>query len=76
MPQTYARTILEQMFLCVSLRALTCYAQVTAQFIMYRKNYSAESRTPLSAPEVEPLLCEEVELSALQDAERTLEWTT
>lgn len=38
---------------------------VTAQFIMYRKNNSAKSSTLLSIPEVEPLLCEEVELSML-----------
>lgn len=55
--------------------ALTRSAQVTAQFIMYRKNCPAKSRTPLRIHEVEPLLCEEeeeeVELSAMQDAERT-----
>ncbi|XP_020498536.1 lysosomal amino acid transporter 1 homolog [Labrus bergylta] len=38
---------------------------VTLQFIMYRKNKSAKSSKPLSIPEVEPLLCEEVELSML-----------
>uniref|UniRef100_A0A8C2ZM48 Lysosomal amino acid transporter 1 homolog n=1 Tax=Cyclopterus lumpus TaxID=8103 RepID=A0A8C2ZM48_CYCLU len=38
---------------------------VTAQFIMYRKNHSAKGSTLLSVPEVEPLLCEEVELSVL-----------
>lgn len=58
--------------------ALTRGAQVTAQFVMYRKkNCPAKSRTPLRVNEVEPLLCEEedeeeVELSALQDADRTL----
>ncbi|XP_026230699.1 lysosomal amino acid transporter 1 homolog [Anabas testudineus] len=36
---------------------------VTAQFIMYRKNSSAKSSTLL--PEVEPLLCEEEELTVL-----------
>lgn len=56
---------------------MTRGAQVTAQFIMYRKNCPAKSRTPLRVHEVEPLLCEEedeeeVELSALQDADRTL----
>ncbi|KAM9358789.1 lysosomal amino acid transporter 1 homolog [Symphorus nematophorus] len=38
---------------------------VTAQFILYRKNYSAKNSKLLSVPEVEPLLCEEVELSML-----------
>nr|XP_046244576.1 lysosomal amino acid transporter 1 homolog [Scatophagus argus] len=38
---------------------------VTVQFIMYRKNYSAKGNTLLSVPEVEPLLCEEEELSVL-----------
>lgn len=38
---------------------------VTAQFIMYRKNKSAKSSTLPSIPEVEPLLCEEEELSML-----------
>ncbi|KAL7399990.1 hypothetical protein ABVT39_004958 [Epinephelus coioides] len=38
---------------------------VTAQFVMYRKNNSAKSSKLLSIPEVEPLLCEEVELSVL-----------
>ncbi|XP_037632363.1 lysosomal amino acid transporter 1 homolog [Sebastes umbrosus] len=38
---------------------------VTAQFIMYRKNNSAKSSMLLSIPEVQPLLCEEVELSLL-----------
>lgn len=55
-------------------RALTRAAQVTAQFVMYRKNCPAQSRTPLRVHEVEPLLCEEdedegVELSALRDAD-------
>ncbi|XP_029965294.1 lysosomal amino acid transporter 1 homolog [Salarias fasciatus] len=36
---------------------------VTAQFIIYRKKISAKSSTLLSVPEVEPLLCEEEELS-------------
>lgn len=54
---------------------MTRAAQVTAQFVMYRKNYPTKSRTPLRVHEVEPLLCEEgeegeeVELSALQDAD-------
>ncbi|KAF3848088.1 hypothetical protein F7725_021116 [Dissostichus mawsoni] len=39
--------------------------QVTAQFVMYRKNSSAKGSKLLSVPEVEPLLCEEVELSLL-----------
>lgn len=53
--------------------ALTHGAQVTAQFVMYRKNCSAKGRTLLHVPEVEPLLFVEeeveevVELSALQD---------
>ncbi|XP_029923776.1 lysosomal amino acid transporter 1 homolog [Myripristis murdjan] len=38
---------------------------VTAQFIMYRKNNSAKSRPLVKVPEVEPLLCEEEELSVL-----------
>ncbi|XP_062241362.1 lysosomal amino acid transporter 1 homolog [Platichthys flesus] len=38
---------------------------VTAQFIMYRKKHPAKSKTLLSVPEVEPLLCEEEELSVL-----------
>uniref|UniRef100_A0A665W250 Solute carrier family 66 member 1 n=1 Tax=Echeneis naucrates TaxID=173247 RepID=A0A665W250_ECHNA len=38
---------------------------VTAQFIMYKKNNSAKSGTLISVPEVEPLLCEEEELSWL-----------
>ncbi|KAM7399519.1 hypothetical protein PAMP_018786 [Pampus punctatissimus] len=38
---------------------------VTAQFIMYRKKNSVKSRALLSVPEVEPLLCEEEELSVL-----------
>ncbi|TNN72609.1 Lysosomal amino acid transporter 1 [Liparis tanakae] len=38
---------------------------VTAQFIMYRKNHPAKGSALLSVPEVEPLLCEEVELSVL-----------
>ncbi|XP_035478511.1 lysosomal amino acid transporter 1 homolog [Scophthalmus maximus] len=38
---------------------------VTAQFIMYRKKRSAKSKALLSVPEVEPLLCEEEELSVL-----------
>lgn len=55
--------------------ALTRGAQVTAQFVMYRKNCPAKSRTPLRVHEVEPLLCdeeeedEEVELTALQGAD-------
>ncbi|XP_034557756.1 lysosomal amino acid transporter 1 homolog [Notolabrus celidotus] len=38
---------------------------VTVQFVMYRKNNSAKSSKLQSMPEVEPLLCEEVELSVL-----------
>lgn len=38
---------------------------VTLQFVMYRKNNSAKSTKLLSIPEVEPLLCDEVELSVL-----------
>ncbi|KAK5868340.1 hypothetical protein PBY51_009366 [Eleginops maclovinus] len=38
---------------------------VTAQFVVYRKNSSAKGSKLLSVPEVEPLLCEEVELSLL-----------
>lgn len=38
---------------------------VTAQFVMYRKNSSAKGSKLLRVPEVEPLLCEEVELSLL-----------
>ncbi|CAK6965199.1 lysosomal amino acid transporter 1 homolog [Scomber scombrus] len=38
---------------------------VTAQFIIYKKNNSAKSRALHSVPEVEPLLCEEEELSVL-----------
>ncbi|KAI3354408.1 hypothetical protein L3Q82_018927, partial [Scortum barcoo] len=38
---------------------------VTAQFVIYRKNSSAKSSTLISIPEVEPLLCDEVELSVL-----------
>ncbi|XP_028276422.1 lysosomal amino acid transporter 1 homolog [Parambassis ranga] len=39
---------------------------VTAQFIMYRKNISSKKNSPLLlVPEVEPLLCEEEELSML-----------
>ncbi|XP_071352388.1 lysosomal amino acid transporter 1 homolog isoform X1 [Trachinotus anak] len=38
---------------------------VTAQFVMYRKNSSAKSSRLLRVPEVEPLLCEEEELSLL-----------
>ncbi|XP_044210141.1 lysosomal amino acid transporter 1 homolog [Thunnus albacares] len=38
---------------------------VTAQFIIYRKNNSAKSRALHTVPEVEPLLCEEEELSVL-----------
>lgn len=56
--------------------ALTPGAQVMAQFVMYRKNCPAKSRTPLRVHEVEPLLCgeeeeedEEVELTALRDAD-------
>lgn len=58
--------------------ALTRAAQVTAQFVMYRRNCPAKSHTPLRVHEVEPLLCEEeeeneeVELSALQDADGRL----
>lgn len=39
--------------------------QVTAQFIMYRKNISAKSSALLNIPEVEPLLSEEEELTVL-----------
>ncbi|CAJ1065738.1 lysosomal amino acid transporter 1 homolog [Xyrichtys novacula] len=38
---------------------------VTVQFVMYRRNQSAKSSKLLSIPEVEPLLCEEVELAVL-----------
>ncbi|KAF3692945.1 Lysosomal amino acid transporter 1 -like protein PQ-loop repeat-containing protein 2 [Channa argus] len=38
---------------------------VTAQFILYRKNKSVKSSKLLSVPEVEPLLCEEEELTVL-----------
>lgn len=55
--------------------ALTRASQVTAQFIMYRKNCAAKSHAPLRVHEVEPLLREEeegeeLELSALRDADR------
>ncbi|XP_070983380.1 lysosomal amino acid transporter 1 homolog [Oncorhynchus clarkii lewisi] len=36
---------------------------VTAQFIIYRKNHSAKTSKKTNVPEVEPLLCEEEELS-------------
>ncbi|XP_045559984.1 lysosomal amino acid transporter 1 homolog isoform X2 [Salmo salar] len=36
---------------------------VTAQFIIYRKNRSAKTSKKMNVPEVEPLLCEEEELS-------------
>ncbi|KAK6296417.1 hypothetical protein J4Q44_G00325590 [Coregonus suidteri] len=36
---------------------------VTAQFIIYRKNSSGKTSKKLKGPEVEPLLCEEEELS-------------
>ncbi|XP_064819600.1 lysosomal amino acid transporter 1 homolog [Oncorhynchus masou masou] len=36
---------------------------VTAQFIIYRKNHSAKTSKKMNVPEVEPLLCEEEELS-------------
>lgn len=39
--------------------------QVTAQFIMYRKNISAKSSVLRHIPEVEPLLSEEEELTVL-----------
>lgn len=58
----------------VSVCALTS-GQVTAQFILYRKNCSPKRRTAL-VPEVEPLLYEEVELSALEDTEKMPTWTT
>uniref|UniRef100_A0A3B4Z2G2 Solute carrier family 66 member 1 like n=1 Tax=Stegastes partitus TaxID=144197 RepID=A0A3B4Z2G2_9TELE len=38
---------------------------VTAQFIIYKKNIPAKGSALLSIPEVEPLLCEEEELSVL-----------
>ncbi|KAF7668947.1 hypothetical protein LDENG_00267540 [Lucifuga dentata] len=38
---------------------------ITAQFIMYRKNNSAKRSTSVNMAEVEPLLCEEEELSRL-----------
>ncbi|XP_041796756.1 lysosomal amino acid transporter 1 homolog [Chelmon rostratus] len=48
-----------------SLGVLILDLLVTVQFIMYRNNCPAKSNTLLSVPEVEPLLCEEVELSTL-----------
>ncbi|KAM4566863.1 lysosomal amino acid transporter 1 homolog isoform 2-T2 [Odontesthes bonariensis] len=38
---------------------------VMVQFVMYRKNVSAKGSALLAVPEVEPLLCEEEELSVL-----------
>ncbi|XP_077467596.1 lysosomal amino acid transporter 1 homolog isoform X2 [Stigmatopora argus] len=38
---------------------------VTIQFIVYRKKNSAKMQTPLAGMEVEPLLCDEEELSVL-----------
>ncbi|XP_076591982.1 lysosomal amino acid transporter 1 homolog [Chaetodon auriga] len=48
-----------------SLGVLVLDLLVTSQFIMYRNNYPAKSSALLDVPEVEPLLCDEVELSVL-----------
>ncbi|XP_070827355.1 lysosomal amino acid transporter 1 homolog [Chaetodon trifascialis] len=48
-----------------SLGVLILDLLVTSQFIMYRNNYPAKSSALLNVPEVEPLLCDEVELSVL-----------
>lgn len=46
-----------------SLGVLLLDLLVTAQFVMYRKNRSTKTSKLLKVPEVEPLLCEEEELS-------------
>nr|XP_057936118.1 lysosomal amino acid transporter 1 homolog [Doryrhamphus excisus] len=48
-----------------SLGVLVLDFLVTMQFIMYKKNNSDKQHTVLAALEVEPLLCEEEELSAV-----------
>ncbi|XP_041667649.1 lysosomal amino acid transporter 1 homolog [Cheilinus undulatus] len=61
-------------WLISSLGVLVLDFFITVQFVMYKKNSSAKSSEDLSIPEVEPLLCEEVELSVLEDTSSL--WST